>query len=103
MVLAGLTCVLGKVLVQLGPVSVLGDVPHEQSVVVVRDGYSHLATLAYFTTIELDAVIAARKRQSDREGNDNHHGGKFQQKKNTSTRKKVQKKRQSTRLSTVRT
>ena len=48
-----LTCKLVKVLVELVPVPVLGDVAHEEPVVVVRDGHAHLPAFADLTTIEL--------------------------------------------------
>lgn len=48
-----LTCKLVKVLVELVPVPVLGDVTHEEPVVVVRDGHAHLPAFADLTTIEL--------------------------------------------------
>jgi len=50
-----LTCKLVKVLVELVPVPVLGDVAHEEPVVVVRDGHAHLPAFADLTTIELSA------------------------------------------------
>ena len=48
-----LTCILGKVLVQLMTVSVLGDVTHEEPVVVVRDGHAYLPVFADLTSIQL--------------------------------------------------
>ena len=59
--LFGLTCVLGKVLVQLQPVSVFRDVADEEPVVVVGDGDANFATSAYLTTIEL--IISRGKRE----------------------------------------
>lgn len=50
-----LTCKLVKVLVELVPVPVLGDVAHEEPVVVVRDGHAHLPAFADLTTIELSS------------------------------------------------
>lgn len=50
-----LTCKLVKILVELVPVPVLGDVAHEEPVVVVRDGHAHLPAFADLTTIELSS------------------------------------------------
>ena len=48
-----LTCILDKVLVELTPVPIFGDVAHEEPVVVVRNGHAHLPAFADFTAIEL--------------------------------------------------
>lgn len=48
-----LTCILDQVLMELVPVPVLGDVAHEEPVVVVRYGHAHLPAFADLTAVEL--------------------------------------------------